>query len=217
MGAMSEHVNPGLLTVAMTDVQMLAEALDDGGSDTTWWFHPVSGDVRESGDWCDGFDDDELQDQGWIVVHPNRGRASFEDMSTFAQAVGDVRARDVLLVALEGKGAFRRFRDALRTLPDLRDQWHIWSDARSESRAVRWLLDEGHVGDVDADAAMVERRRSAQGALDEVSGRRLASYDLADAPAHWQEIVASLDRGEPISLTRAGDVFALITNYEPPT
>jgi hypothetical protein len=216
MGVMSDQTTPGLLTVAMTDVQMLAEALDDGGSDASWWFHPVSGDARESGDWSDGFDDDELQDQGWVVVHPSRGRAAFDDMTTFTQAVGDVRARDVLLVALEGKGAFRRFRDALRTFPELRDQWHVWSDARSEARAIRWLLDEGHVADADADAALVERRRAAQAALDEVGGGRLAAYDLAAAPTHWPEIVASLERGEAVTLTRDGDVFALISIYEPP-
>ncbi len=213
---MSDHTTPGLLTVAMTDVQMLAEALDDGGSDMTWWFHPVSGDVRESGDWSDGFDDDELMDQGWVVVHGNSARGAFDDMAAFAQAVGDIRARDLLRVSLEGKGAFRRFRDTLRTFPDLQDPWHSWSNARSESRAIRWLLDEGHVADADADAALVGRRRSAQAALDEVGGRALASYDIESAPAHWAEIVASLDRGEPVSLTRDGDVFALITNYESP-
>jgi hypothetical protein len=204
------------LTVEMTDISVLADALSDGNSDASWWFHTSSGDVRLSGDWSEGFDDDDLEDQGWVIVDGGDSRGAFDDMATFAEAVGDLRARDVLLRSLEGKGAFRRFREAMRMFPALREPWSAWSDAQAEVRAVRWLLDEGHVHVLDAESALVERRRTAQAALDEVSGQGGAAYPLVDAPGQWREIVESLERGESVSLTRDDVVFALITPYGQP-
>ncbi len=201
------------LTVEMTDISVLADALSDGHSDRNWWFHPSTGDVRLSGDWSDGFDDDELEDAGWVIVDGGNSRGAFDDMATFAQAVGDLRASDALVRSLEGKGAFRRFREAMQMFPALRDPWFTWSEAQAEARAVRWLLDEGHVDALDAEEALVARRRTAQAALDDVSGKRGATYQLVDAPAHWREIVESLERGESVSLTRDDVVVALISPY----
>jgi hypothetical protein len=202
-----------LLTVEMTDISVLAEALSDGNSDRSWWFQTSSGDVRPFGDWSEGFDEDDLEDQGWVIVDGGDSRGAFDDMATFAQAVGDPRAGDVLRRCLEGKGAFRRFRDAMRTFPELREPWSTWSEARAEARAVRWLLDRGYVPELDADSALVERHEMAQAALDDVGGRRGAEYQLIDAPGQWREIVESLERGESVSLTRDGATFASITPY----
>lgn len=215
MGAMShdDDIPEATLTVEMTDIAVLADALSDGNSDGGWWFHTRSGDVRMSGDWSDGFDDDDLEDQGWVVIDSRDTRGAFDDMATFAQAVGDLRARESLLRSLEGKGAFRRYRDAMRMFPALREPWTTWSDARAEARAVRWLLDEGHVDVLDAETALAERRGIAQSALDDVSGHRGAEYQLIDVPAQWPHIVEALEQGDSVSLTRDGTVFALITPY----
>jgi len=46
--------------------------------------------------------------------------------------------------ALEGKGAFRRFKDEhYQGHPELLSSWHALCDARAQIRAVQWPADEG--------------------------------------------------------------------------
>ncbi len=62
-------------------------------------------------------------------------------MEDFAAHVRDVRARDLLERAIVGRGAFRRFKDTLIEMPDLRRAWFAFHDARSERRALEWLVE----------------------------------------------------------------------------
>ena len=55
-------------------------------------------------------DDDEPEDRGLVPIESHGSRAAYGDMVTFASAVSDRRGRDLLQRALEGRGAFRRFR-----------------------------------------------------------------------------------------------------------
>jgi hypothetical protein len=49
------------------------------------------------------------------------------------------------------RGAFRRFKDELNAeYPDLVPSWHAFRDARSNRRAIEWLLDRRLI---DEDAA----------------------------------------------------------------
>jgi hypothetical protein len=202
------------LTVDVVDMEMLAEALAEGDRGTTWWFHTTSGDVRAAGDWSDGFDDADLVDQGWVIVPPSGGRTGFEDMELFAKEVGDVRAREQLMAALEGKGAFRRFRDAVRDRPELRDAWRDFQVAREDARAVRWLLAHDHVDELDADDALAARRQRATAALDCVRALGGLSVDVADAPARWAEVASALDAGATVMLLRDGRAFAAVQPFE---
>ena len=45
--------------------------------------------------------------------------------------------------ALEGRGAFRRFRNELTRWPDLRDRSYTYSAERRRGRARAWLAAEG--------------------------------------------------------------------------
>jgi hypothetical protein len=47
-------------------------------------------------------------------------------------------------VAIEGRGAFRPFRDVLDRWPDLAEQWYAFSDDRRIDRAREWLADAGY-------------------------------------------------------------------------
>ncbi|MET0661722.1 MAG: UPF0158 family protein, partial [Ilumatobacteraceae bacterium] len=79
------------------------------------------------------------EDRGLVPIEPYGSRAAYEDMATFASAVSDRRAADLLHRALEGRGAFRRFRDTLHEFEDLVDPWRAYAQARSEQRAIDWL------------------------------------------------------------------------------
>ena len=64
---------------------------------------------------------------------------SYRDMVDFAATVSDDRLSGMLEVALEGKGAFRRFRDTLGRVPRERDRWREFEDRRLRERVDGWL------------------------------------------------------------------------------
>jgi hypothetical protein len=78
-------------------------------------------------------------------------------MQDFIERVRNPQARHLLERAIAGRGAFRRFKDALFDFPELREAWFRFHDARVERRAIRWLVDEGLVDEAVAERAIDER------------------------------------------------------------
>ena len=67
------------------------------------------------------------------------------------------RTRDLLERAIAGRGAFRRFKDALLEYPDLRRAWFAFHDARGERRAIERLASQSLVDQEAADRAIAGR------------------------------------------------------------
>jgi hypothetical protein len=73
-------------------------------------------------------------------------------MADFADRLSDEAAGRRLTRAIAGKGAFRRFKNALyEEFPELLPAWHAFREARANRRAVEWLADEGLIPHDDAD------------------------------------------------------------------
>ncbi|MBC6469284.1 UPF0158 family protein [Actinomadura alba] len=52
---------------------------------------------------------------------------------------------------MQGKGAFRRFKDELhQEYPHLLPAWYVFRDARAHRRAVEWLADNSLIADTAA-------------------------------------------------------------------
>jgi len=70
----------------------------------------------------------------------------YRDMEDFADTVQDDKLGELLGVALNGRGAFRRFKDVLVAYPDERDRWFRFKNERLRKRALEWLASEkiGH-------------------------------------------------------------------------
>jgi len=64
-------------------------------------------------------------------------------MEEFADGVADPRIRERLLGAIEGRGAFGRFKRALLDHPELREEWFRFEEARMLEHAREWLHGEG--------------------------------------------------------------------------
>jgi len=74
-------------------------------------------------------------------------------MADFADGLSNERAGRRLARAIQGKGAFRRFKDELHEeYPDLLPAWYAFRDARAKRRAVQWLADNSLVDDHSAEA-----------------------------------------------------------------
>ena len=73
-------------------------------------------------------------------------------MADFADGITDERAGRRLARAIQGKGAFRRFKDELHEEhPDLLPAWYAFRDTRARRRAVQWLADNSLIDDDAAD------------------------------------------------------------------
>lgn len=66
----------------------------------------------------------------------------YEDMEAFIETIDDDHLREVLDVAIRGKGAFRRFKDVLLNYPEQRERWFAFKDEQMRGRALRWLASE---------------------------------------------------------------------------
>jgi hypothetical protein len=74
-----------------------------------------------------------------IHIEPLGSSVEYGWMAEFASSVGDMRLRDRLEVALDGRGAFRRFKDVLLDHPAERERWFTFRDDRLGEAARRWL------------------------------------------------------------------------------
>src|SRR6266542_3847630 len=149
-----------MLDLGLVNLRSPAELLEDHSPETGWWFDPRSDD-------CDPFIDPAYADvemeeespweRGLVRIDTIPSREAYGDMEVFIGRVRDPRARDLLLRAIAGRGAFRRFKDTLLEFPELRKTWFGFHDARTERRAILWLEDRGIIDAAAAERALADR------------------------------------------------------------
>lgn len=97
-------------------------------------------------DWVgdDPMPDPEANPERYLFI-PNEGsREAWADVQDFADSVDDEAIRDQLLDAIDGKGAFSRFRRVLDRHDDLRTRWYAYAAETRIGRAREWLAAEGY-------------------------------------------------------------------------
>jgi len=139
------------------DLGDLCEALDDHSYEQNWWLDPSTGEVVLWNDYSREQGEPEPELRGLRPIEPTPSREEYADMEDFIDRVRDPRARDLLSRAIEGRGAFRRFKDTLFDFPELREAWFRFRDVRAERRAIEWLSDAGLVDAGQAERAMAAR------------------------------------------------------------
>ncbi len=97
--------------------------------------------AQETGDEDADESDDEEQ---WLWVHCEGSHAAYHDMELFIGSVDDPGRAERLAYAIQGRGAFRRFRDVLDRWPDELDRWSTFADERQRGRARAWLTEAGY-------------------------------------------------------------------------
>ena len=70
-------------------------------------------------------DTEKFEDDEWIAAPSQRDLNEYRIMEDFVGSVTDTRANELLFVALEGRGAFRRFKDTLRRV-SLEEEWYAF-------------------------------------------------------------------------------------------
>jgi hypothetical protein len=75
----------------------------------------------------------------YLRIEPASSREQYRWMEQFVTTVEDERLRERLLIAIDGKGAFRRFKDVLLSYPGERERWFAMRSDLLHYRMKSWL------------------------------------------------------------------------------
>jgi hypothetical protein len=76
-------------------------------------------------------------------IPERRSGAAFKSMAGFIDTIDDSILKEELSAALDGKGAFRKFKDILLARPKERKRWHGYNAKAMKNEILEWL---GSVG-----------------------------------------------------------------------
>jgi hypothetical protein len=154
--AVGAEIYPGpVLDLSSLDLEEIANALaDQTDYEHRWLINPETGEVvfwtADTG--IDGQTPVDIDELDLVCIDPLPSWIWYQDMADFAEAITDERAGRRLARAIQGRGAFRRFKDELyQEYPDLLGVWYAFRDVRALRRAVQWLADNSLIDDEAAD------------------------------------------------------------------
>lgn len=148
-----------MLELSAMPLDDLATALEDNSYESSWWLDPATGRVE----YCSVDDDvEEFEERDLLHIQPIGSSEAYADMAEFVEGVRAARPRDRLRSAIEGRGAFRRFKDTLFDFPDLQDEWFAFKGRMMRKHAITWLLSLDLIDTGEADDALAAVERGSQ-------------------------------------------------------
>jgi hypothetical protein len=78
-------------------------------------------------------------DTDYLLVDPVSSREQYRWMERYIATVEEPELRQKLVSAIDGKGAFRRFKDVLMSFPVERERWFTFRSERLRSAMQTWL------------------------------------------------------------------------------
>ena len=143
------------------DLDEIATALADQESyEHRWLIDPRTGQIAFWTADCgiDGQNPVDLDELDLVCIDPLPSYVWYQDMADFAEGISDEQAGRRLGRAIQGRGAFRHFKAELNEeYPGLLPAWYAFRDSRAQRRAVEWLVDNGLVGQADAQRFLASR------------------------------------------------------------
>ena len=132
------------------DMNAILDAMTGSEVDSVRWFLDLeTGEVQMhlSDDLQAGLDEEETEVDRLIEENPERyedipkyaGHEEYKLMCRFAESVDEDDIRERLDLALQGKGAFGRFRDVVFRYPDLKAKWFAARQEALLKEALDWL------------------------------------------------------------------------------
>jgi len=156
------------MTKLKVDLEMIANAMEDTNrTDMDYYLDKETGEVIITSEETFRYaeeDEDKIKEDlpDWqkediklakdiLFKNPDRyiclpERPSYEGynlMVEFAEKVEDELLREKLYIALDGKGAFRRFKNVIADYSDYREKWFKFRDERLNKKVIEWLSSIG--------------------------------------------------------------------------
>ena len=131
------------------DIDGLCEAMEDSSYEDEYYLDLDNGEILFLSEYTDDEETKKLKElieedfdryERIPKAEPHEG---YEDIVDFIATVKDDHLAQLLEVAIDGKGAFRRFMDILLNYPEERERWFGFKDDKMEERALEWLEDIG--------------------------------------------------------------------------
>ena len=140
----------GPLREVPVDWEALEDAFENNAPEVHSYLHMTTGEVLRV---VDGVADPQMHvriasDGNYLRIDPVSSREQYRWMERFIPMIDEGELRTKLTQAIDGKGAFRRFRTQVyEQHPELISVWQAMRDARARLRAVRWLVEQGLIGE----------------------------------------------------------------------
>jgi hypothetical protein len=80
--------------------------------------------------------------EAYVRIEPAASREQYKWMERFVVGVTDEPLRERLVIAIDGKGAFRRFKDVLLNYPTERERWFTYRSDLLHWAMQKWLEKE---------------------------------------------------------------------------
>ena len=121
--------------------EALEDAFENNAPEVHSYLHRATGEVLRV---VDGVADPTMHqriaiDASYLRVDPVSSREQYRWMERFIATVPDGELRTRLVAAIDGKGAFRRFKDVLLTFPADRERWFQFRTERLRACMEAWL------------------------------------------------------------------------------
>jgi hypothetical protein len=79
------------------------------------------------------------ESERYVDIPRKPSHEAYDLMVEFAHSVTNSNLREKLEIALDGKGAFRRFKNVISGYPDEEKRWFAFKDKRMRERVIEWL------------------------------------------------------------------------------
>jgi len=132
---------PGPTREVPVDWEALEDAFENNAPEVHSYLHLTTGEVLRV---VDGVADPQMHvriasDGNYLRIDPVSSREQYRWMERFIPLAEDTDLRDKLTQAIDGKGAFRRFKDVLMSFGDEREKWFTFRSERLRTFMEAWL------------------------------------------------------------------------------
>ncbi|MGA7120949.1 MAG: UPF0158 family protein [Polyangiaceae bacterium] len=123
------------------DWEALEDAFENNAPEVHSYLHLATGEVLRV---VDGVADPQMHvriasDSNYLRIDPVSSREQYRWMERFIPMVENSESRGKLMQAIDGKGAFRRFKDVLMTYGPERERWFAFRSERLRTFMEAWL------------------------------------------------------------------------------
>ena len=129
------------------DLDELYDAMENSSYEVEYYLDLGTGEILFVSECMDDEETGKLKNQieeelnRYELIPKAESYEGYRDMQAFIATVEDDHLSELLKVAINGKGAFRRFKDVLLNYPEERERWFQFKDDRMKERALEWLDD----------------------------------------------------------------------------
>jgi hypothetical protein len=129
------------------DLDELCNAMEDSSYEHEYYLDLETGEILFISEYMDDKETEELRDRveedfdRYEQISRVESHEAYGDMVDFLSTINNEHLAELLEVAIDGKGAFRRFQNVLIDYPEERERWFKFKGNRTKERVLEWLND----------------------------------------------------------------------------